>query len=148
MDSNVQTLNDLLKGLYMGIHSYEHYIKHCQNHEIRITLQKIQQTHKLSAMRLAEHIQNLHGTPVTSEGILGSMVGFFSSFSSPTIDQEIVEEAIRMEQKYAVHKAGENTKGKISESSKKIIDDILETNQQQVNILKDLLTQTSKTLHP
>jgi len=141
MDTDVKELNDLLKGLYMGIHSYEHYIKHCQNPTIRTTLQKVQQAHKRSAIFLAERIQNLHGTPATDEGIFGSIIGFASSFTSPKIDEEIIEEAIRMEEKYAVHEAGDNTKGKISDSNKKLIDDILESNQQQVETLRQLLAQ-------
>lgn len=138
-EKNIAELNELLKGLYMGIHSYDHYLKHCQNPIIKQTLQKIQQEHKESAARLSERIQNLNGTPVTDEGVMGSIINFMSRFTSPKIDEEIVEEAIRMEKKYAIHEAGKATKGDINDEHKKLVDDILETNQKQVETLQQLL---------
>lgn len=138
---DTKELNEFLKGLYMGIHAYEHYIKHCQQQHAKKVLQKIQQEHKFSAIRIAERIQNLGGTPATDEGIVGSMIDFFSSFTSPKKDRDIIEEAIRMEKKYAVHQAGAAIKGDIEEAQKKLIDDILENNQRQVQTLEQLLTE-------
>lgn len=138
MSNDIKELNDFLKGLYMGVHAYEHYIKHCQNQEMKKVLQKIQQEHKFSAMRIAERIQNLNGTPATDEGMVGSMIDFISSFTSPKTDENIIKEAIKAEQHYAVHIAGNHIKGDIAEANKRLIDDVLESNQQHVKTLQAL----------
>ncbi|WP_042349167.1 DUF2383 domain-containing protein [Bacillus massiliigorillae] len=140
-NDDIKELNDFLKGLYMGIHAYEHYIKHCQDLDSKKVLQKIQQEHKFSAMRIAERIQNLNGTPVTDEGIMGSMIDFISSFTSPKTNANIIEEAIKAEQHYAVHIAGKNIKGDISEENKKLIDEVLESNNHHVQTLQQLQTK-------
>ncbi|MEH6941379.1 DUF2383 domain-containing protein [Bacillus sp. JJ722] len=137
-NNDIKELNDFLKGLYMGIHAYEHYIKNSQTNDVKKVLQKIQQEHKFSAMRIAERIQNLNGTPITDEGMIGSMIDFIGSFTSPKTEENIVEEAIQVEQQYGVHKAGENIKGDISEANKKLIDEILESNNHHVHTLQQL----------
>ena len=64
----VHTLNTFLKGQYMGIHAYEHHIEKLKDLSIKKEFQTIQQDHKLHAMKVAERIQNLGGTPVDDEG--------------------------------------------------------------------------------
>lgn len=137
-NNDIKELNDFLKGMYMGIHAYEHYIRNSQNNNVKKTLQKIQQEHKFSAMRIAERIQNVNGTPVTDEGMIGSLVDFIGTFTSPKTEENIIEEAIRVEQQYGVHKAGQNIKGDISEANKKLIDEVLESNKQHVQTLQQL----------
>lgn len=47
----VKELNAYLKGEYMAIHSYEHYIQNISNPNIKKALQKIQQEHKQHAAK-------------------------------------------------------------------------------------------------
>lgn len=55
----INTLNDFLKGQYMGIHAYENYIQKISDEQIKRELQKIQQELKNDASKVAERIQNL-----------------------------------------------------------------------------------------
>ena len=47
----------------MGIHGYEQHIEKLMDPHIKKEFQNIQQDHKLHAMKVAERIQNLGGTP-------------------------------------------------------------------------------------
>ena len=137
-NKDITELNDFLKGLYMGIHTYDHYINECDDPNAKKVLQNIQQEHKLSAILLAERIQNLGGHPTSDSGIKGAMVDFMSTFTTPTKTADIISKAVTMEQKYAVHKAGSVIKGDISERNKAIIDQILERNENHVHMLQQL----------
>lgn len=77
VDNNVvKTLNQFLKGQYMGIHAYEHLIQKLPNPDVKREFQRIQQEHKNHALKVAERIQNLGGIPADDEGLIGSVQGF------------------------------------------------------------------------
>ena len=78
----IHTLNHFLQGQYMGIHAYEQHIEKLMDPHIKKEFQNIQQDHKLHAMKVAERIQNLGGTPVDDEGIVGSLQGFVKSIDA------------------------------------------------------------------
>ena len=139
MKAEIYEMNEFLKGLYMGIHTYEYYIQHCEDTAVKKTLQDIQKEHKLSSIQVAEHIQNLGGEPVTNEGFFPSFIGKIHQMTGPTNTEEIIKDAMKNEQKYAVHVAGDNIKGDISEEQKKLIDQIFERNSKHVETLKQLL---------
>jgi len=139
MEKDVQELNDFLKGLYMGVHTYEHYIQNCTDDKVKKILQDIQKDHKLSAIEVAEHIQNLGGKPVNDEGTFNSLIGSFNQFTAPTNTADIIKEAVKNEQKYAIHVAGDTIKGDISEEQKQLIDQIFERNSKHVEMLQHLL---------
>ncbi|NLZ92707.1 MAG: DUF2383 domain-containing protein [Firmicutes bacterium] len=48
----------------MAIKSYEHFLQQVDDEQIKKTLQKIQQEHKIHALKIAEQIQNLGGRPI------------------------------------------------------------------------------------
>ncbi|MFJ5621258.1 ferritin-like domain-containing protein [Peribacillus loiseleuriae] len=98
VDNNVvKTLNQFLKGQYMGIHAYEHHIQKLSNPDVKREFQRIQQEHKNHALNVAERIQNLGGTPVDDEGLIGSIQGFFSQFMIPETSVGIMESATKGE---------------------------------------------------
>lgn len=140
-NNDIKELNTFLKGLYMGVHAYEHYIANCDDSAVKKVLQKIQQEHKFSTMRVAERIQNLGGSPATDEGPIGSMVDWVGNFTTPSKTIDILKEALKNEKKYAVHEGGNSIKGDIIENNKKLIDDILERNEQHVQTLQKLLQE-------
>ena len=72
----IEELNTLLRGTYMGIRSFEHYIQKLDDDEIKKHFQSMQQDTKQSAQKIAEQIQNLGGVPADDEGVSGSMHSF------------------------------------------------------------------------
>ncbi len=135
-NNTIEELKEFLKGLYMGIHIYDHYIDKCDDADVRRILQKIQQEHKFNAMRVAERIQNEGAIPPPAEGFLSSALAWMSQNTIPDDTKGILKEAIQAEEKYAVQQAGLHIKGDIDDDYKKLIDDILECNQRHVDMLK------------
>ncbi|WP_242311609.1 DUF2383 domain-containing protein [Bacillus cereus group sp. BfR-BA-01331] len=116
--SVVNTLNAFLKGQYMGIHAYEHYIEKLKDPEIKKEFQKIQQDHKQHALKVAERIQNLGGVPVDNEGIVSS--------------------ALKGEGYYGVQISQEIVHGDLDPESHMLIHDILDKDREHVHVLKQL----------
>lgn len=139
MKEDIHEMNEFLKGLYMGVHAYEYYIQNCEDPTVKKTLQDIQKEHKLSTIQVAERIQNLGGEPAKDEGTFASIIGKINRLTGPTNTEDIIQDAMKNEQKYAVHVAGENIKGDISEQQKRLIDQIFERNSKHVETLKQLL---------
>ncbi|GLV67223.1 hypothetical protein Bmyc01_58920 [Bacillus mycoides] len=136
--SVVNTLNAFLKGQYMGIHAYEHYIEKLKDPEIKKEFQRIQQDHKQHALKVAERIQNLGGLPVDNEGIVGSVQGFISQFTVPDTTEGIVSSALKGEDYYGVQISEEIVHGALDPESHMLIQDILDKDREHVNVLKKL----------
>ncbi|MFJ8219719.1 DUF2383 domain-containing protein [Bacillus cereus] len=136
--SVVDTLNAFLKGQYMGIHSYEHYIEKLKDPEIKKEFQRIQQDHKQHALKVAERIQNLGGVPVDNEGMIGSVQGWISQFTVPDTTEGIVSSALKGESYYGVQISEKIVQGDLDTESHILIHDILDTDREHVNVLKQL----------
>ncbi|MBJ8007899.1 MULTISPECIES: DUF2383 domain-containing protein [Bacillus cereus group] len=136
--SVVNTLNAFLKGQYMGIHAYEHYIEKLKDPEIKKEFQRIQQDHKQHALKVAERIQNLGGVPVDNEGIVGSVQGLISRFTVPDTTEGIVSSALKGEGYYGVQISEEIVQGDLDLESHMLIHDILDKDREHVNVLKQL----------
>lgn len=134
----VKELNEFLKGQYMGIHSYEHYIQKLQDPDIKREFQKIQQEHKQHAMLVAERIQNLGGTPVDDEGILGSMQGFLSQLNLPDTTEGLIQGALKGES-IGIKMSEEIVKGDLDGESRQLIEEILDDDWQHTSFLNSLL---------
>ncbi|QOY38396.1 ferritin-like domain-containing protein [Anaerobacillus isosaccharinicus] len=134
----VKELNEFLKGQYMGIHSYEHYIQKLQDPDIKREFQKIQQEHKQHAMLVAERIQNLGGTPVDDEGILGSMQGFLSQLNLPDTTEGLIQGALKGES-IGIKMSEEIVKGDLDGESRQLIEEILDDDRQHTSFLTSLL---------
>lgn len=131
----VHTLNTFLKGQYMGIHAYEHHIEKLKDLSIKKEFQTIQQDHKLHAMKVAERIQNLGGTPVDDEGLVGSVQGFLGQFKIPDTTEEIIKSALEGEDYYGINISEEIVKGDLDPESRKLIEDILDKDREHVDRL-------------
>lgn len=136
--SVVDTLNAFLKGQYMGIHAYEHYIEKLKDPEIKKEFQRIQQDHKQHALKVAERIQNLGGVPVDNEGMIGSVQGWISQFTVPDTTEGIVSSALKGESYYGVQISEKIVQGDLDTGSHILIHDILDTDREHVNVLKQL----------
>lgn len=135
----IEELNTLLRGTYMGIHSFEQYIQKLNNRDLKGTFQQMQQEQKQNAQKIAERIQNLGGVPADDEGFTGSMVGFMHKFRIPDNESRMIEEAIEGLDKYGVHYSAELVKGDLDPSSKRIVDETIQDNQRHAEQLRHLL---------
>ncbi len=135
----IKELNNFLQGQYMGIHEYERLIKHTNDPEVKEELQKIQQEHKLHAIMVAERIQNLGGSAVDDVGIKGAMVETMNWVKGTSNQvQHIIDEAVRGES-MGIRSSEELVKGDLDEDSRKLIEDILDTDRGHIEHLNNLL---------
>lgn len=135
----IKELNAFLKGQYMGIHQYEHFIKHLEDPSVKKEFQKIQQEHKEHASQVAERIQNLGGIPVDDEGIMGSIQNYMSRFSIPNTTEDMIKMAKEGEDLYGIHMSEEIVKGDLDPESKALIESILDKDRQHVEHLDSLI---------
>lgn len=135
----VKTLNNFLKGQYMGIHAYEHHIQKLKDPYLKNEFQRIQQDHKNHALKVAERIQNLGGTPVDDEGLIGSVQGFMGQFMIPDNSAGIIESVLKGEDYYGIQISEEIVKGDLEPESRQLIEEILDKDREHVNFLNRLV---------
>ncbi|WP_216828535.1 ferritin-like domain-containing protein [Alkalihalobacterium elongatum] len=135
----IDTLNEFLQGQYMGIHAYEHLIERLDDAQVKKHFQKIQQNHKQHAMQVADRIQNLGGTPVDDEGIVGSIQGFMSQFTLPENTADIIESAIKGESDYGIGMSEKIVRGDLDPESYQLIEQIFDEDRRHVDFLRGLL---------
>ncbi|RIX60581.1 DUF2383 domain-containing protein [Paenibacillus nanensis] len=135
----VEELNTLLRGTYMGIRSYEHYIQKLNDGELKRQFQTMQQEIKHSAQTIAERIQNLRGVPADDEGLTGSMHAFMHKMMVPDDATKIIQDAIKGNDNYGVQYAEEVVKGDLDPESKRIVEEVIDTNRRHVDQLKNML---------
>lgn len=135
----IKTLNQFLQGQYMGIHAYEHHIQKLKDPSIKGEFQRIQQEHKQHALKVAERIQNLGGTPVDDEGIIGSVQGYFSQFMIPDTTEGIIKNALNGEDNYGIRMSENIVRGDLDRESRQLIEEILDRDREHVDFLNNLL---------
>lgn len=135
----IEELNTLLRGTYMGIRSFEHYIQKVDDDELKKHFQSMQQDVKLNAQKIAERIQNLGGFPADDEGVSGSMHSFMHKVMVPDETQKIMQDAIEGMDKYGVQYSEELVKGDLDPESKQIAEEVIDTSRRHVEQLRQLL---------
>ncbi|WP_318503140.1 DUF2383 domain-containing protein [Bacillus sp. T3] len=135
----VEELNTLLRGTYMGVRALEHHIHQLDNADLRQYFQSIQQEAKQNASKLAERIQNLGGMPADDEGISGSMHSFMHKVMLPHDNRKIIEDALKGMDNYGVDYSEELVRGDLDAESKRIVEDVINTNRRHVEKLRELL---------
>lgn len=135
----IEELNTLLRGTYMGIRSFEHYIQRVGNEELKKTFQSMQKNTKLDAQKLAERIQNLGGVPADDEGVSGSMHSFMHKMTLSDDPQKIIDDALKGLKNYGVHYSEKLIAGDLDPESKQIVDEVIDTNRKHVDQLGQLL---------
>jgi bacterioferritin (cytochrome b1) len=88
--TSINELNALLKGEHMAIDGYEKYIQNVNDPNIKGELQKIQQEHKMHAIKISERIQSLGGRPVDGVGVMGKGVALGFKERFPDMYKEYV----------------------------------------------------------
>ncbi|WP_182201607.1 DUF2383 domain-containing protein [Paraliobacillus salinarum] len=137
----IKTLNKLLQGQYMGIHAYEKFIEKLDDASpLRTRFITIQKELKQHAGLLSERIQELHGTPETSEGVLGKVQLFISEITDhPHDETEILKHAIKGQNLYGIKMTEKLVRDKLDEKSLKLVHDILNKQRKHVDYLKSAL---------
>ncbi|MCZ0701632.1 bacterioferritin [Natronobacillus azotifigens] len=134
----VEELNTLLRGTYMGIRTLEHYIQKTDNQQLKQQFQRMQQEEKQNANKLAERIQNLNGAPADSEGFTGAIHSYMHKWTTPKESKEMIEQAIKGMDNYGVAYAEEVVKGDIDPESKRIVEEVINTNRNHADQLKQI----------
>lgn len=135
----VEELNTLLRGTYLGIHSFEHHIQKLEDPQLKQLFQSMQQEAKLNAQKLAERIQNLNGVPADSEGVSGRMHSFMHKVMLSGETKEIIKDALKGMDRYGVEYSEELVKGDLDPVSKKIAKEVIDTNRRHADALRKLL---------
>lgn len=135
----VKELNAYLKGEYMGIHAYEHYIQQVEDPTVKKELQRIQQEHKRHATKLAERIQNLGGKAVEDNGLMLSIrEGMLNIKGFPEDINAILQEAMKGQEK-GVQMAEEIVRGDIDQESRQIVEENLDEDREHLDQLNNLM---------
>jgi bacterioferritin len=135
----IEELNTLLRGTYMGIRSFEHYIQKAEENELKKVFQSMQQEVKLNAQKLAVRIQNLGGVPADGEGFSGSIHSFMHKAMLPDDTKEIIEDALKGLDHYGVQYSEELVRGDLDSESRQLAEDVIDTSRRQIEQLKQLL---------
>ncbi|RUT41370.1 DUF2383 domain-containing protein [Paenibacillus anaericanus] len=131
----VKELNTFLEGNYMAILSYERYIQHVADPDVKKVLQDIQQEHKQHAIKVAERIQNLGGVPADDAGIQGGMVEFMNRFKKATDDPNfILQDALKGEEK-GIHISEKMVRGDLDPESLTLVKEILNEDRNHLDQL-------------
>lgn len=117
----IKELNEYLKGEYMGIHAYEHYIHHTEDPVLKKELQRIQQEHKQHAAKTAERIQNLGGKAVEDNGMRLSMAEMMLKFQKYPSENKGIIKGVLEGQEMGVRQAEEIVKGDLDSESLAVI---------------------------
>lgn len=137
----IKTLNKLLQGQYMGIHSYENFIKKLDDSSLlRSNFIRIQKDLKHHADLLSERIQEIHGTPENNEGVIGKIELFISEITDhPHDEKEILKHAIKGENLYGIKMTENLVRDKLDDKSLKLVQTILDMQREHVDFLKNKL---------
>jgi len=138
-DNIIKELNTLLKGTYMGIHSFEHYIQKVDNEELKKNFQSMQQEIKQNALKISERIQDLGGVPADDEGFSGSITSYMHKIMLSDDRRKIIEDALKGLDTYGVRYSEELVKGDLDPESRQVAEDVIDTSRRHVEQLKHLL---------
>ncbi len=135
----VKELNNYLKGEYMAIHAYEHYIYHTKDVRIKAILQSIQQEHKEHAARIADRIQNLGEKAVMDNGVkLSVMETMMKIKVNPVTTEEILQGVIKG-QKKGIQATEELVRGDLDQESFQLVAENLSQDREHIEQLQNLL---------
>lgn len=137
-NNNINELNMVLKGEYMAIDKYDHYIKGINNDSIKSEMQKIQQTHKQQATNISTRVQQLGGNPINTSGIAGFISEITSNIRNEKDTQTIVKSAIEGE-KMGIDTTYDILNNITDEDSKNLINGVINENKNVIGTLSNLM---------
>lgn len=138
MKKVIDKLNEFLEGNYMAIHTYDHYIFHADDPNVKQVLQEIQQNHKEHAAMIAKRIQDIGGMPVHDVGLKGKMVEMTSKIKGTKDTVSILKDAISGESR-GIETSKKILQDVLDEKSLELVKEILKRDEEHIKILKKYL---------
>jgi bacterioferritin len=135
----IEELNTLLRGTYMGIRSFEHYIQKVEDEELKRVFQSMQQEVKLNAQKLAERIQNLGGVPADGEGFSGTIHSYMHKAMLPHETNEMLKDALKGLDHYGVQYSEELVRGDLDPQSRRLAEEVIDSSRRQIEQLRHYL---------
>ncbi|KAJ53919.1 rubrerythrin [Clostridium tetanomorphum] len=139
---NINDLNTLLKGEYMAIDKYDHYIKGIVNEQVKGELQNIQKMHKKQAENISTKIQQLGGNPLNGSGITGFISDIASNIRNEKDAQSILKGAIEGE-KMGLDATTQILNNITDEDSKNLINGIINENRNALSALGSITNNSN-----
>ncbi|UWG95561.1 PA2169 family four-helix-bundle protein [Dehalobacter sp. DCM] len=121
--SQIDTLNELLKGEHMAIHIYDKTKEIQQDEQVAHMLSQFEQDHQRHAHQLSQRIIDLGGKPKANTGLEGIMADINSIFNSYRGPEELLTQIYNGEDK-GIH-AYEDRIDEIDPTSQEIIRQIM-----------------------
>ncbi|AFS78479.1 hypothetical protein DUF2383 [Gottschalkia acidurici 9a] len=143
MSNNLETiesLNELLKGEYMAIESFNNFISRVEDENVKDCFQDVQKQHRESISTLASYIQDIGGQPHENIGIKGTMgeIMINIDLGSKANDNEVIKKAIEGETK-GINMAEKVLRGKLDDKSRDLSGEILQSHRKSIKKLKNLI---------
>lgn len=139
-DQSVKTLNKFLQGQFMGIHSYEHFIRNLEDMSLKQPFTDILTDHTKNAQLISERISKLGGEPVDSEGLIGKTESFIGNIIVPDKgDEVIIKHAIKGENLYGIKMSEQLVRDKLDDESMNLVHQVLNNDREHVDFLKSLI---------
>jgi len=135
----VKELNECLKGEYMGIHAYEHYIKHTLDPDLKNELQRIQQEHKQHAVKIAERIQDLGAKAAEDNGMMLSMQETMLAMKKYPDNNEGIIKGVLKGQEMGINQAEKIARGDLDPESLQVIKNNLNEDRAHIDQLNQLM---------
>lgn len=140
-NEEIAALNELLKGLYMGIHAYDHFMEKAKDSDLKQKFQTIQYEIREQALRIVERVQDLGGTPVETAGLIGAFQDYLVKLRVPNEDGQIIQKAIEGEQ-LGIEMTEKMVRGDLSAESERVVREVLDQDRSHVDKLRAMIGQT------
>ncbi|MGI6538407.1 MAG: ferritin-like domain-containing protein [Caldicoprobacterales bacterium] len=137
-EPNVKTLNELLRGEHMAIHSYE-CVMPSLTEDTRKQIDSILQDHKNHAAELADRITSLGGIPEESTGMAGMMSRAKLKIESKLQDKKSILKELYDGENKGIALVEQIIKGDLDSDSREMVDKILRTDKEHLKKLERMI---------
>lgn len=139
-NNEIKYLNHILKGEYMGIESFDHFIQETYDPTLKKKLQDMQSKHQTHAVQLSNRIQQLGGNPSNSAGMAGVIAELKHKVNPQKYDNNLIRSAIEGEE-IGIQAYNEAVSKLQDPANKQMIQDIMADTQ---NIINELNSYNNK----
>ena len=140
--NEIEILNNILQGTYMGIDSYTKYLNNIDNPDIRHKIENQERIYRENALELESHIRNLGGNPKDNAGLKGVMTSLTSSMKLIGDDKtpkalEMIKDGVKI----AIDLKKDSIQ-ELSQNSKQLIENQLQADRTILSEVKSFIDQT------
>lgn len=140
-NKDINVLNNVLEGTYMGIDSYSKFMNNIDNPDLRHKLEDQEMQYRESASQLASHIRNLGGNAKDNPGLKGVVTTVTNTMKLLGEDKTVRSlEMIKDGIKTAID-AKEEAIDKVSSNSKQLLQNQLESDKTILNEIQSFISE-------